>query len=496
MDDFNIFGNRGETPSSLKDKSVSGVKWSTISQISRQGTQLLTTVVLARLLAPSDFGLLGMATVVIGFIAIFKDLGTSAAIIQKRDLSDELLSSIFWVNAGFGTLSMAVVFFGARLGGLFYNNPEVVPILQALSVSFFISGLSILQQALLERSLAFNTLGKIEIISVVCGAIIGIGLALSGTGVWSLVFQLLTTVSATTVLLWLNSKWRPKPVFNWIEVKAVSSYSLNLTGFSIFNYFSRNADYLLIGRYLGAQDLGYYTLAYRILLFPLQNISLVIERVMFPVYSNIQKDNKRFINIYLKVAAAIALISFPLMTGVFTLSKPFISALFGIKWEPVILLIMILAPVGLIQSIGTTVGTIYKAKGRTDWLFRWGVGSGIFTIIAFIIGLRWGIVGVAAAYAAVSLGLSYLSLAIPFRLIDLKVTSLLKVLGYPTINSLIMAVVILSFNILFPDIKPVSAQLGLSVLIGIIVYYAASRINSKEQLKELWRLINPEKESS
>ncbi len=230
-----------------------------------QATQLLTTVILARLLAPSDFGLLGMATVVIGFITIFKDLGTSAAIIQKRDLSDELLSGIFWVNVGFGTLAMAIVFFGAPLAGLFYKNSDVVPVLQILSVSFFISGLSILQQALLERSLSFNILGKIEIVSVVCGAIAGISLALLGYGVWSLVLQLLTTVSATTLLLWLFSTFRPKLIFHWNEMKDVSSYSMNLTGFSIFNYFARDADYLLIGRYLGAQDLGYYTIAYRIL---------------------------------------------------------------------------------------------------------------------------------------------------------------------------------------------------------------------------------------
>ncbi len=491
----------------LKNQAASGVKWSTVSQIGRQGTQLVTTIILARLLSPADFGLVGMAMVVIGFTGIFKDLGTSAAIIQRKELSEDLLSSIFWVNVGFGTLAMIILFFGAPLGGLFYQDHRVDAILRVLSLTFLISGPSILQQALLERSLSFHKLAKVEIGAVVCGAIVGIGLALTGFGVWSLVFQSLTIATITTVLLWLVSSWKPKWIFYWNEIKSVSSYSLNLTGFSIFNYFARNADYLLIGRYLGAQDLGYYILAYRILLFPLQNISSVIGRVMFPVYSSIQDNNRRFANAYLKVAKTIALITFPMMLGILALADPFVLTIFGVKWQPVILLIMIFAPVGLLQSIGTATGAIYTAKGRTDWMFRWGMGAGLFTIIAFTIGLYWGIVGVAAAYAIVTFSLSYFNFAIPFRLISLKFSQLLGVLWKPLMNSLIMFAAIIVFKAALlelisnrtvlnmigfegiPSIALTNAMvLGLSIIVGIIVYSAASWVTSKEQLKELWEL--------
>jgi len=491
----------------LKHQAASGVKWSTVSQVGRQGTQLVTTIILARLLSPSDFGLVGMAMVVIAFIGIFKDLGTSAAIIQRKEFSEDLLSSIFWVNVGFGTLAMIILFFGAPLSGLFYHEPRVDAILRVLSLTFFISGLSILQQALLERSLAFHTLAKVEISAVGCGAIVGIGMAFSGFGVWSLVFQSLTTVSVTTILLWIFSTWRPKWIFHWNEVKAVSSYSLNLTGFSVFNYFARNADYLLIGRYLGAQDLGYYILAYRILLFPLQNISSVIGRVMFPVYSSIQDDNIRFAKAYLKVATTIALISFPMILGILALASPFVLTIFGVKWQPVILLIMIFAPVGLLQSVGTTTGSIYTAKGRTDWMFRWGIGSGLFVIIASIIGLHWGIIGVATAYAIVTFSISYFNFAITFRLINLKFSWLLGVLWKPLMNSLIMFTAIIGFKMAllellsnrvvlsmigFEKIPPIGLTnamvLGLSIIVGIIVYSAASWVTSKRQLKELWAL--------
>lgn len=472
----------------FKQKAVSGIKWSAISQVGRQGTQLITTVILARLLSPSDFGLVGMAMVVIGFINIFKDLGTAAAVIQRKELSEALLSSIFWVNAGFGALAMIVLFLIAPFGGLFYREPRVVAVLQVLSMSFFISGLGILHQALLERALSFNSLAKLETASVLVGAVVGIGLAFAGAGVWSLVFQSLTTAFVATILLWLSSSWRPRWVFDWEEIRAMSSFSLNLTGFNIFNYFTRNADYLLIGRYLGAQDLGYYTLAYRILLFPLQNITAVIGRVMYPVLSTMQDDNRRFASAYLKVIGTIALITFPLMMGIFALAKPFVLTLFGDRWQPVILLIMIFAPVGLIQSIGATVGGIYLVKGRTDCMFRWGIGSGTLVVIAFMVGLRWGIIGVAAGYAIASFILSYPSFSIPFRLVDLKFVQFLKVLEPSFINSSLMLIVLILFTIMLPSSLSDFMTLLLSVTLGAAVYAAVSWITNREQLKDLWNL--------
>jgi O-antigen/teichoic acid export membrane protein len=472
----------------IKYQAVSGVKWSTVSQVSRGGTQLLTTIILARLLSPSDFGLVGMAMVVVGFIGIFKDLGTSAAIIQRKEFSTELLSSIFWVNVGFGTLATLILFLGAPLLGAFYQEPRVVIVLRVLSTSFFISGLSILHKALLERSLSFKSLAILEFASAFIGAIVGVGLALTGAGVWSLVLQTLTMVSITTIWLWFSSSWRPRWLFNWSEVEIVSRFSLNLTGFSIFNYFARNADYLLIGRYLGAGELGYYTLAYNILLFPLYSVSAVIGRVIYPVLSAMQDDNGRFASTYLRMSGTIALVTFPMMAGVFALAEPFIITFFGEKWRPVILLVMILAPVGLVQSIGTTVGSIYQAKGRTDWMFRWGISSGIFVAIAFLIGLHWGIVGVAAAYAIATFIILYPSFAIPFRLIDLKFIQLLNALRLPFLNSSLMFVVLVIIGINLRTWSSNVVKLILSVMLGIVVYATVSWLTNREQLNELWEL--------
>ncbi len=474
---------------SLKVQAVRGVTWSAISQFARQGTLVLTTVILARLLSPSDFGLVGMAMVVIGFINIFKDLGTSAAVIQKRELSEEFLSSIFWLNLGFGLFAMLILYLLAPMSGLYYQEPRVVVVLRVLSISFLISSLGIVHKALLERSLSFNSLARLEILSVVIGAMVGIVLALTNGGVWSLVSQALTTIFVSTVLLWFTSTWRPQMNISLYEANSVSRFSLNLTGYNIFNYFARNADYLLIGRYLGAQDLGFYTLAYQVLLFPLQNITAIVGRVLYPVLSIVKEDNTRFTSAYLKVVVSIAMISFPLMISVFLFAKPLIFIFFGEKWQAVIPLIMIFAPVGLIQSIGATVGSIYQVKGRTDWMFLWGIGAGSMAILAFIIGLQWGIIGVAVGYAIISFVLFYPNFAIPFQLIGLKFLQLLRALWPVFRNSGIMIAAMWLIGITLPDSLPDIYVMVILISLGCAIYLVANWILNRNQLQELLRTV-------
>ncbi len=415
----------------LKEQATTGLKWSAVSQGSRQGVQLLTTLVLARLLEPSDFGLLGMAMIVIGFVMLFRDLGTAAAIIQKKTLNEEILSSVFWANVFIGIAITVAIFFSAPWVAAFFKEPRLTPIVQVLSFSFLFACLGILQQSLLEKVLAFPKLARIEIASVLVGSVVGISMALLGYGVYSLVYQNMSTIVLNTLLLWMYGKWRPRPVFRWRVVKEIGGYSANLTAFSVLNYFARSADYLLVGRFLGAEPLGYYTLAYRLLLYPLQSIAIMIGRVVFPVYSQLQDYEMRFQRAFLKTSSSLALIMFPVMLGILAVARPFVFAAFGEQWRPVITLIIILAPAAMATSVIINVGSIYKAKGRTDWMFRWAVVSSIVRVSAFIIGLRWGVVGVASGYTVAIAILAYPTLAIPFRLIHLEITRLLKALSMP-----------------------------------------------------------------
>jgi len=474
---------------SLRKSAISGIKWSSISLFARRGLSLLTTIVLARLLAPADFGLVAMAAVVIGFIELFKDLGTATAVIQRKDPSQALRASMFWLNAGFGVAAMLVLYLASPLAGAFYREPQVIPIMQVLSLSLLLSGLSNLQMSLLERNLEFDKLARIEIGTALFATLVGIMAAFLGHGAWSLVYQMLAGNLLATLLLWSASRWRPSWQFDWAETRSVMSFSLNLTGGNIFNYFARNADKFLIGRFLGSQDLGYYDLAYRLMVFPLQSISAVIGRVMFPLYSRMQDDAGRFGRTYLKMASAIALISFPLMLGLTALAKPFVMTLFGAAWTPVIPLLLILAPLGAVQSISTTIGHIYTATGRTDLGMRWTVGAGLLIVLSFVLGLPWGIIGVTVSYAIVMLLLTYPGFAIPFRLIGLRVYDLGGVLWRPAACSLVMFAVVAGMALGSPPGAPGWLTLSLLVPLGAVVYLACSWAINRALLLEMLSIL-------
>ena len=291
-------------------------------------------------------------------------------------------------------------------------------------------------------------------------------------------------------LIWITEHWIPELHFKWEDIKTIIGFSANLSGFSFLNYFSRNADYLLIGKFMGAIALGYYTLAYTIMLFPLSKLSSVLSKVMFPALSQIQHDNSKFKLFYLKSTKYIAFVSFPMMLGLFAIADEFVLVVFGTKWAPVIFLIKVLTIVGLMQSIGTTVGSIYLAKGRTDWMFRWGIFSSIVTVSAIAIGLRWGINGVAVCYAISVLFIAYPSFAIPFRLIGLRFTDFVLNLKEETATSLIMLVIVMAvvtiqrYCLFSSEIILISG-----ITIGVISYLVAVITLNNSTYKELKKHI-------
>ncbi len=347
---------------SLRRKAVSGVKWTFASQISRQVIQFVSTAILARLLAPSDYGLLAMALVVVGIIELFRDLGTSAALIQRREISSDCLSSLFWLNAFIGLVAALLLWVFSSTIASIYREPQLELLLQVLAPIFVVSGVGQVQRALLEKNLKFNQLAWIEIWSYLGGTILAVGMAVVGYGVWSLVLQSIGAAVIATVLLLTASSWQPSLCFRLTEIRSIAHYSLPLAGFNFFNYLSRNADYMLVGRFLGPVDLGYYTLAYRLMLYPLQTVSFAISRVMFPVFSEIQDEDVRFRKVYLILCASIAVITFPMMGGLMAVCDLFALTMFGSQWAPVVPLILILAPVGCFSRLEQPLGTFTKPR--------------------------------------------------------------------------------------------------------------------------------------
>ncbi|HEY0060980.1 MAG TPA: MOP flippase family protein [Telluria sp.] len=475
---------------------VTGIKWTSVSTFGRRILSLLVNIILARLLLPEDFGLVAMAAVVLGFIDIFKDLGTGAALIQRKEVSDDLFSSIFWFNVGFGVMATAVTIACAPLVAAFYKEPRVTPVLMAMSVSFLLSALTIVHNGLMQRQMRFVTLAKIEVAAAAVSYTVGIGGALLGHGVWSLVYQVVANSAVFLVLIWWVSSWRPRFMFHWGEVRSVMSYSLNLAVFNVFFYFAQNVDNFLIGRYLGSEALGYYDLAYKLMTFPMQAISAVFGKVMLPFYARAQEDLPRFRQAFMRSAEAIAFITFPLMLGLLATREPFVMTVFGPKWTPVITLLALFAPVAAIRSITTTTGSIFMAMGRADLQLQWGVFTNLFVIAGLVIGLQWGIIGVAAGFTIATLLLSYHYFAVPLRLIEMRVGTLVEGLRPTAICSLLMFVVIFAVDLLLKGRFAPGVLLVAYIALGALAYAGFTWLFNRRLLDEFLHMAGIRKQAA
>jgi PST family polysaccharide transporter len=484
--DFDVHGGCKETMRPASDLAARGFIWTFISQSIRIGCLVLGIVVLSRLLPASDFGLLAMASAVTGFISLFRDFGTTAAVIQRAELTPSMLNSIFWFNLGLGVCLASTLLLLSPVVVIFFSEPRLYEVVWLLALAFPLEASGLVHQALLERASNFKPIALIESVAALIGLGVAIGSAWSGLGVFSLVAQTLMSVAVSTAGLWLVSAWRPGASGSFAELKGLWAFSGNLVGFNVLNYFARSADSILIGRYVGAADLGFYTMAYRAMLWPLQNLSSVVGRALHPVLSRMQTNPERLAQAYLKATAAIVLVSAPLMLGLFVLREPFVRAVLGEQWMPVADMLVWLAPVGLLQSLGTTVGFLYLATGRTDLMFRWGIFACAAIVVALAIGIQSGIKGLLIGYLVVNCILFFPSLMVPLKLIELNVFKLLNNLFPSVVAAAAMAFIVsLTDNMWgglmdFPGIR-----LGLLVGEGALIYGIFTFLFQRSFLLEL-----------
>jgi len=474
------------TPEGTGAAVVAGASWTALSRAGQQVFQVVSATVLARFVAPRAYGLVAMAQVVLVFAGLFRDVGASAAIIRQKELNDDLLTSVFWLNIGMGFAVTAACCLSAPMVAGFYTEPALTRVFQALGLSFLISATAGVHATLMNRGFQFARIAVVELLAGAAGLTVAVVSAVRGAGVWSLVAGALTNAVVMSGLFIWWSPWRPKLRFSRRRLGPVMGFGLNLSGFNIVNYFSRNADNLLIGKYLGAVPLAYYNFAYTLMLYPLQTITWSLGRVLFPAFAQMQDDAERFRRAYLRACTAIAFVTFPLMAGVTALAPEFIAVLLGPKWGPVAPVLRILAPVGMVQSITATAGHIYIAMGKTGLMFRWGLLFTGITVIGFVIGLHWGITGVASCYAITILLLLVPALQVPFRLIDLRIGDLWIALWPVTRATAAMAVATVAFRRLVLGSMQLPAVVALFIFVpfGAAIYFAMMYWRNRQLLAE------------
>jgi O-antigen/teichoic acid export membrane protein len=464
---------------SLKKEILSGVAWSGAGKMAGQAVQFSILVFLARLLRPSDFGLMAMVLALTGFVSLFAEMGLASALIQKKDLEERHRSSIFWFNIAAGAFVAALVATSAPLIARFYEAPQLVPMLRVVAINFVIGAFCLVQSAILTREMAFRKINIIGTIAMTVAGVVAIVLAYRGFGVWSLVWQSLASSIVLLIGLWFSSTWRPGFLFEWQAVKELFRFGGNLVGFNFFNYWVRNLDNILVGRYMGPTSLGLYSRAYGTMGLPLGFISAPLGGVMFPALSSIQDDKARVKSIYLQFISTIALLTFPMMLGMLAVSQVFVLAIFGEQWRSMAPLLQIFCLVGMVQSIGTTVGWIYMSQGKTDLLMRWGLIAGIPLVASIVLGVWIGSVkAVAICYSVAAILAEFPSFVIAGRLIGMTLGDVVTKVAPIFLFSSLMAAIVWLIGRSLPDNLRPWQFLAIQVFAGIVIYSALLEVFS------------------
>jgi O-antigen/teichoic acid export membrane protein len=389
-----------EIPSSLSGRALRGGMIIGSAQVIRIGLQFCSVIVLSRLLSPQDFGLVGCVTPVITFVGLFQDLGYGQAIIQRREISDQQVSSIFWITAALGLASALVAATLSPAVAWFFHDSRLVLLTLAASVSLLFGSLAAVPNGLLNRRLNYRGLAITDASAAAVALTSAIVSALLGARYWSLIIAALAANFLTGLGYWTFARWRPnRPSTKYVD-KEIGLFGANLTGFTFVNYFSRNLDNVLIGRRLGTAALGYYDRAFKLLSFPIQHLNAPLYSVMTPLLSRVQDDKPRFRAMFLRAAGQLTFFVVPAMAALVSVSHDFVLLAFGPRWEQVAPIFFYLGIVGMVQPLTNATGWILIAQGRTDVMFRLGIVTSLITVAAFFVGLHFGgAVGLAAAYA-------------------------------------------------------------------------------------------------
>lgn len=462
----------------FEKKVVEGIRWFAGARaISQLFEFVIVTIALMNLLDPKDFGRVGMVTVITGFALMLADLGFSAALIQKKDLEARHLTAVFWTNIGIGVFLGFLIFFASPWIAYFYEDPILENIAKVSALLFLVAPLNTVQNAWLTRELEFRKISIAEMTATILSGLLALAFALLGFGVWAIVAKLVSERVILAAVMWPMSKFRPSLNFDSSALRELFNYGANLTAFSIVNYFSRQLDDFLIGKFFGSTSLGYYERAYAIMLMPIKQISAVVGRIMFPAMAKVQHDAEKLRTIYIDSNAAIAVLSFPILAYLYVASALLVEVIFGTKWLGMVPLLQIFCFVGAVQSIGTTVGWIYQSKGRTDLMFKYGLFASAVMVFAILIGVsRGSALEVAGAYAIAVGVLIIPQIWIPSRLIQLNPLRLLEVLFWPVLLSSVAAYSTHYFLKSEIEISHSILLFALSIALYLVVYIGSLAI--------------------
>ena len=375
----------------LKDKTISGLLWSFIDNFSKQGITFVVGIILARLLTPREFGLIGMTTIFIAISQSFVDSGFSQALIRKKDCTQTDYSTVFYFNLVMAILLYAILYFSSGAISRFFDEPQLKMIIQVLGLGLIVNAFTIIQRTRLTKRIDFKLQTKISIIAVIGSGTLGIIMAYQGYGVWSLVTKTLAGFALTSLFLWIWNGWMPSLVFSKRSFREMFAFGSRLLASGLLDTGYRNIYLLIIGKYFSAAELGFFTRADQFKKLPSQNITSVIQRVSYPVLSSIQDDIPRLKAAYQKLIRSTMLITFVAMLSLAAIAEPLVITLIGEQWLPSVVYLQLLSFVGMLYPLHAINLNMLKVQGRSDLFLRLEIIKKMMAIPVIIIGITLGI---------------------------------------------------------------------------------------------------------
>lgn len=471
---------------SLKSKTVSGVLWSAIERFSLQGVQFVINIIMARLLLPSDYGMIGMLAVFLQISQTFIDSGFSDALIQKKNRTEQDLSTVFYFNIVLSFVFYLLIFFSAPYIADFYHTPGLELVTRIITLNLIIASFSAVHKTILTINIDFKTQSKISLIAAIISGGIGITMAYQNCGVWALVVQSLLYTFLITILSYCYVGWHPLRCFSKSSFVGLFSFGSKLLISRLIHSVYYNLYAIVIGRKFSSAELGYYTRAEQFAVFPSSNLNAIISRVTYPILSSIQDDDARLAVAYRKYIKLSSFLIFPLMLGLAAIADPLINLLLTDKWSGIVILLQILCLDWMLDHLSQININLLLIKGHSDWALRLEIVKKVIATLILIVSIPFGIEIMCWGRVLYSVIATYLNTHYTERLIRLSFKEQMKDIFPSLLLAMIMG---LSVHYLISFLQGFVLKILSGILIGIFLYVTMSYLCRRDELKELIMII-------
>lgn len=465
----------------LKHKTIRGASARLMAQGGTFSLRIISLMILARLLSPDDFGLVGMVTAFTGVLTLFRDFGLSAATVQQVHVTEEQTSTLFWLNVLLGFCLTAITFAFAPAIGAFYHEPRLVGVTLVVSVSFFVNGLGVQHSAMLQREMRFTALAMIEFISIVVSSAIGVVGAKAGLSYWALALMTVAAPTVSTVGLWIAAAWIPGKPRRGAGLRTMMKFGGTVTLNGLVAYVGANCEKVLLGRFWGAEAIGIYGRAYQLIRIPTDNLNWSMGEVAFSALSRIQHDADLLKRYFLKGYSLILALTLPITLCCWVFAEDVILVLLGPKWHEAVAIFRLLAPTILAFAILNPMGWLMNSIGYVGRGLKIALVLTPAMIVSYVIGLPYGPKGVATAYSAVMV-LALVPL-IAWSVKDTKITlwDVVSTAAKPVVSAAIAVLISYLGRPVYASLSAAWLRLGVEVLLMFVVYAGALLIVAGEK---------------